>query len=914
MSIRSRFLTLSSLFVALSSATAHGSTAPTTPTFVLSWGNNGSAPGQLASPFAVATDPLGNVYVLDSFNHRVQKFDRLGNFILQWGSLGTANGQFWYPSGIAVDAQGNVYVGDTNNNRVQKFTSTGVWLTAWGGSGSGDGQFNSPEGIAVDVSGNVYVVDTSNNRVQKFTSVGSFVAKWGSSGSGNGQFNLPIHIAVGPGGNLFVTDIQNHRVQKFSASGTYLAQWGSFGSGNGQFQYPMGVATDAVGNVYVSEQGNRIQKFSESGTYLTTWGSLGSGDGQFNFPSGLASDAAGNLYVADQVNHRIQKFSAAGAALSMGTPGYLLKWGAQGTGAGQFNRPWDVASGPDGSVYVTDYINARVERFNSVGTFVSQWGVLGSGNGQFNGPTRICVDLLGNIYVADQANHRVQKFAANGSYTLQWGSFGTGNGQFSNPEGMAVDAAGNVYVTDSNNHRIQKFTGTGGYLGQWGSLGSGNGQFNKPTGVAIDAAGNVYVADAINHRIQKFNPSGAYVAQWGSFGSGNGQLLSPEDLAIGPDGNLYVVEFDNHRVQVFTTWGTYLTQWGSSGTLNGQLFQPVGLGFDASGNGYVTEYGNHRVQKFAIPPAIALVSDVRNDQGRQAQIRFLRSSADAPGAGVTVMGYEIYRRNDVLPAPASAGGAASPAKTALAGWTYVMTAPAHGESEYNVVVPTLVDATASSLEYTAFMVRVASSDPFTFYDSGLENGFSIDNIPPQTPAPFTAAYASGATYLHWGESSDVDFSAFRLYRGSSASFVPGPGNLVIATTDTAGVDAGPAGSYYKLSAVDINGNESAFALVGPEQTTSVPAETFAFALEGSRPNPATGGRLRVHFALPGNAPATLDLFDLSGRRVAQKAVGPMGPGRHVVDLSSGGRLRAGIYVVRLTQGTLQRSVRLAVLD
>ncbi len=357
-----------------------------------------------------------------------------------------------------------------------------------------------------------------------------------------------------------------------------------------------------------------------------------------------------------------------------------------------------------------------------------------------------------------------------------------------------------------------------------------------------------------------------------------------------------MVDAYNYRVQVFTTGGTYLTQWGSVGTGNGQFYNPYGIGFDAAGNVYVADTFNHRIQKFVIAPAIALVSDVPNDDGLQAQIRFFRSSADAPGAGVTVTGYEIYRRSD----PSG-------------GWTYLMTAPATAASEYDVVVPTLVDANASSVEYTAFLVR-ASTSAFTVYDSGVESGYSIDNLAPPVPSPFTAAYVSGATYLHWGVCPASDFATFRLYRGASADFDPSPGNLLIMTTDTSFVHPGAAGSWYKLSAVDLNGHVSGFALVGPGQTTSVPVSAVEFALDGVRPNPAVGGRLRVHFSLPSGAPATLELFDLSGRRIAERAVGLMGAGRHAVDLASGGRLRTGIYVVRLTQGTMQRSVRAAVID
>src|SRR5882762_1405082 len=97
------------VLVLLSPHIAVASTAPTTPAFVLAWGNNGSAPAQFSSPDGVATDALGNVYVADTGNHRVQKFDRLGNFITQWGSTGTGDGQFTLPLGAAVDAAGNVY-------------------------------------------------------------------------------------------------------------------------------------------------------------------------------------------------------------------------------------------------------------------------------------------------------------------------------------------------------------------------------------------------------------------------------------------------------------------------------------------------------------------------------------------------------------------------------------------------------------------------------------------------------------------------------------------------------------------------------------------------------------------------------------------------------------------------------------
>jgi len=89
-------------------------------------------------------------------------------FLLTWGSSGSGDGQFANPADVATDGSGNVYVADTNNNRIQKFDASGTFLTTWGNFGSGNGQFSSPPGVATNGSGNVYVADTNNDRIQKF--------------------------------------------------------------------------------------------------------------------------------------------------------------------------------------------------------------------------------------------------------------------------------------------------------------------------------------------------------------------------------------------------------------------------------------------------------------------------------------------------------------------------------------------------------------------------------------------------------------------------------------------------------------------------------------------------------------------------------------------------------------------------
>ena len=131
--------------------------------------------------------------------------------------------------------------------------------------------------------------------------------------------------------------------------------------------------------------------------------------------------------------------------------------GTNGSSAGQLYLPYDVALDNQGYIYVADYGNGRVEKFNSAtGVYITQWNGTGS-KGQLYQPYSIAVDSSANVYVTDYSNYKVVKFTSNGTYIAQWGSYGTGNGQFYYPTGVTVDAFGYVYVADSQNNRIQKF-------------------------------------------------------------------------------------------------------------------------------------------------------------------------------------------------------------------------------------------------------------------------------------------------------------------------------------------------------------------------------------------------------------------------------------------------------------------------
>jgi len=598
------------------------------------------------NPSGVAVDANGNVYVVDSKNNRIQKFDSNGYFVTEWGSYGNGNGQFSYPQGVTVDTTGNVYVADTRNQRIQKFDSNGNFIT-WGPKGGGNWVFSYPQGITADSAGNVYVVDSMNNRIQKFDSSGDLITTWGWYGSGNGAFNYPVGITTDSAGNVYVSDSGNYRIQKFSSSGKFVTTWGSQGSGHGQFITLVGITTDSAGNVYVSDTGNYcIQKFNSSGAFVSSWGSYGNGNGQFNNPQGVTADLAGNIYVADSNNNRIQKFDSGN--------NFVTAWGSSGSGNGQFSTPSGIAGDHAANVYVTDTNNSRIQKFDSNGNFVTTWGSQGSANGLFNFPQGITVDSTGNVYVADTRNNRIQKFDSSGNFVTSWGS-----DVLYGPSGITVDSAGNIYVANASSCQIQKFDSDGNFVTYWGSFGNGNGQFISPQGITADLAGNVYVADTSNNRIQKFDSNGNFVTTWGSQGSANGLFNSPQGIAVDSTGNVYVVDSSNNRVQKFDSSGTFITAWGSNGTGNGQFNAPQGITVDSAGNVYIADTGNNRIQKFdpilfstpAVPGAPTVVTAVAGNG--QVTVSF---NAPATNGGSAITGYTVTSG----PGNITATGTASP--------------------------------------------------------------------------------------------------------------------------------------------------------------------------------------------------------------------------------------------------------------
>jgi DNA-binding beta-propeller fold protein YncE len=286
--------------------------------FEFLWTSKGG-PEPFENPYGIAVAPDGNIWVADGFNGRFQILAPDGSFLETWGSPGAGEGEFNFetvfggaPIGygdVAWDAGGNFYVVDTGNHRVQKFGPDRDFLLAWGEEGEGDGQFLKPNSIAVDAQGTVYVSDEGRYDVQRFDGEGRFLGTIGGRGLADGEFQLPSALTLDGDGAVWVTDWSRHRVQRFGPDGELLAAWGEPGSGDGQLIGPNDIAVDDAGRVYVWDDANRrIQVFTTDGQFLAKFGGFGIQAGRFLSGAGLALGPDGALYVSDMGRHDVQAF------------------------------------------------------------------------------------------------------------------------------------------------------------------------------------------------------------------------------------------------------------------------------------------------------------------------------------------------------------------------------------------------------------------------------------------------------------------------------------------------------------------------------------------------------------------------------------------------------------------------------
>lgn len=229
------------------------------------------------------------------------------------------------------------------------------------------------------------------------------------------------------------------------------------------------------------------------------------GHGKLVRPMGLDIDKQGNLYVLDASLHQVMVYSGEGKFLrSFGDPSMLYK-------------PAGLAVTPDGTrVYAVDIGGSssdehKIVVFNGItGEHLHDLGKRGTEPGEFNLPRDVTIAPDGSIYVVDGGNFRVQKFDKNEKYLSSFGALGRQSGQFSRPKEAGVDPSGNVYVIDAAFGNFQIFNPEGKLLLAVGkrSNTNGPGMYSLPSGIAIDDDGRVYVVDQYFNKVDVFRPAG----------------------------------------------------------------------------------------------------------------------------------------------------------------------------------------------------------------------------------------------------------------------------------------------------------------------------------------------------------------------------------------------------------------------
>jgi sugar lactone lactonase YvrE len=288
--------------------------------------------------------------------------------------------------------------------------------------------------------------------------------------------------------------------------------------------------------------------------------------------------------------------------------------GSAGSEAGQWNAPRSVAFAPDGSVYVADSRNHRIQHFNSNGELIKTWGSFSNANsdqapaGTFNEPWWVAVGPDGSVYVADTWNNRIQKFTANGDFVSMWGHSGLAEDMtsFYGPRGIAVDAKGQVYITDTGNKRVVVFDANGSPITQFGSVGIDPGYFDEPVGIAVGQDGKVFVADTWNQRVQVFTPDATgktfTPSQQFDVDAWFGQSVENKPfLAVDGAGHIFVTDPEGYRVLEFNTDGTFLRGWGAYSTGTDGFGLPAGIAADTVSGVWVSDAGNNVLLHFTLP-------------------------------------------------------------------------------------------------------------------------------------------------------------------------------------------------------------------------------------------------------------------------------------------------------------------------
>jgi len=646
-------------------------------------------------PRGTVMDSAGNFYVSLQSGHKVLKITAGGQIYTYAGSGGrgfsgdgglAVSASLDSPFSLALDAAGNLYIGDNGNARVRRVnavtgiisTIAGTGLTGFTGDGvATSSRISGASGMAI-VGDNLYIADGGNNRIRLVvlsTGIISTLAGTGTACStatnpcGDGgpataaQLNFPADVVVDGAGNLLLSDRNLRKIRRVDAvSGviTTVAGDGNFCNGIGLVCGDGGLATAA----------------------------------QLSTPYDIVLDPAGNLYIIDDFLRRVRKLDFSTGLLTKVAGSSNCSLGTCGDGGpaltAGMNVPTHGLFNSTGDFLVVDAGLNRIRRIDSATGIISNFA--GNGSATFygdGGPATdaslgltggTALDSAGNLYFTDNVRVRrmdaltgvVTTYAGSGITCASVGTCGDGglatNAQLRGVIGLAFDSTGNLFIVDVSNFRIRRvdavtkiITTIAGNNSQCtngtflcGDGGSAVSAFmGQPIGIAFDSAGNLLVADALLRKIRRIVP-GADGKITGAadeiittvIGNGvlgysgdNGPALSAQVsgirfIAFDPAGSLHIADLNNSVIRrvspgadniitgaadeiITTVAGSVAGFLGDGGlATSARLNSPRGVAFDSPGNLYISDAGNQRIRRVnAVGGAINSTSTIETIVG-----------------------------------------------------------------------------------------------------------------------------------------------------------------------------------------------------------------------------------------------------------------------------------------------------------
>jgi len=270
-------------------------------------------------PYGICIDNQGNIFVADTYNHRIRKIFNSIVSTFAGNTLGFEDGsveaKFYSPRGICLDNKENIYVADTDNHKIRKISNGIVSTIAGSIQGFQDGlvsKFYNPHGICSDNKGYIYVADTSNHKIRRISDGGVITIAGSSQGfqdgsSAQSKFNHPVGVCCDNQGNIYVADTYNHRIRKIKDN--VVITISCFRDRDfPQFIYPVAICSDNNGVVYVVDTENhRIRKIINGSFETVIEQTQGfPPDESIAHPTGICFDNCGNLIVTDCFSHRVR--------------------------------------------------------------------------------------------------------------------------------------------------------------------------------------------------------------------------------------------------------------------------------------------------------------------------------------------------------------------------------------------------------------------------------------------------------------------------------------------------------------------------------------------------------------------------------------------------------------------------------